>query len=278
VRKVFNLAPDQDWRYTWVQELPNVIPPPAKFDIDSYYTKFTWAREFTVAGNKASEEALLAANGTIRKMFAYRHDILKALISDGAKLVVLGKGESLADLPELQESGESIDLLARFLDYDPEHKLVVVDETNVLADPDVPLVGQNQVIRGMARAFFVLTSERPIDPDWEDRGRQVQQYELRVKRLDVTFGDKVKELYGDAIEEGRWSGTASVHSPAEYWAQAVTAYFEATGQAAAPNGAAHPIGTRSLLESYDQELYKLVNETMAYDGHLDWRYEHVGSR
>ena len=33
---------------------------------------------------------MLKANDTIRKMFAYRHDILKALIADGVKLVVLG--------------------------------------------------------------------------------------------------------------------------------------------------------------------------------------------
>ena len=80
--------------------LPSVAPPPAKFKIDPYYTKFTWAREFTVLGRGASDEALLKANDTIRKMFAYRHDILKALIADGVKLVVLGRGERLADLPE----------------------------------------------------------------------------------------------------------------------------------------------------------------------------------
>jgi len=271
-RKVFNLAPDQDWRYSWQQKVPNVIPPPAKFGIDSYYTKFTWAREFTVVGNKASDEALLAANNTIRKMFAYRQDILKALIADGAKLVVLGKGESLADLPELQKLSGSIDTIARYHDYEPESKLVVVDEENMLADPNEPLVGENQVIRGMARAFFDLTSRRPVDPNWENRGREVQQYELRVKRLDETFGKKLNELYEAAREKGLWSGTASVHSPGEYWAQAVTAYFDATGQGAPPNDASHPIATRESLASYDPELYKLVHETMAYEGRVDWRY------
>ena len=37
-------------------------------------------------GRGARDEALLKANDTIRKMFAYRHDILKALIADGVKL------------------------------------------------------------------------------------------------------------------------------------------------------------------------------------------------
>jgi hypothetical protein len=27
-----------------------------------------------------------------------------------------------------------------------------------------------------------------------------------------------------------------------------------------------------LLKEYDPDLFALVNETMAYDGHVDWRY------
>jgi hypothetical protein len=91
------LSPELDWRYTWLQKLPNVQAPPAGFKIDPFYTKFTWAREFTVIGRQASDEAMLKANDTIRKMFAYRHDILKALIADGVRLVVLGRNESLLD-------------------------------------------------------------------------------------------------------------------------------------------------------------------------------------
>jgi len=53
VRSTFNLGPDQDWRYSWLQSLPNVETPPARFKIDPYYTKFTWAREFTVLGRQA---------------------------------------------------------------------------------------------------------------------------------------------------------------------------------------------------------------------------------
>jgi alpha-glucosidase len=74
VRATFNLSPEQDWRYRPLQKQPSVITPPARFKVDPYYTKFTWAREFTVVGREASDEALLKANDTIRKMFAYRHD------------------------------------------------------------------------------------------------------------------------------------------------------------------------------------------------------------
>ena len=57
-----------------------------------------------LGSDKVSDEALLKANDTIRKMFAYRHDILKAMIADGARLVVLGRGEKLSDLPEFKDA------------------------------------------------------------------------------------------------------------------------------------------------------------------------------
>ena len=274
IRTTFNLTPEQDWRYRWLRQLPNVIPPPAKFKLDPYYTKFTWAREFTVIGRRASDAALLKANDTIRKMFAYRHDILKALIADGVKLVVLGRDERLADLPEFKamQAAKGFDALARMLDYAPETKLLAVGEENVLGDPNEPLTGEGLIIRELAKALYYVTGRRPVDPNWDRRGWAVQQYELRVNRLDVQFAEKLKELYQAALARGLWKGTPAVRDHLEYWAEGVVAYFNATGQQAAPNDAAHPIATREALKDYDPGLCALVNQTMAYDGHVDWRY------
>jgi alpha-glucosidase len=273
VRAAFNLSPEQDWRYSWLQKLPNVAPPPAKFKLDPYYTKFTWAREFTVVSHGASDAALLKANDTIRKLFAYRHDLLKALMADGVKLVVLGKGEKLSDLPEYAKLKEikDFDALARTLAYSPEGKLVVVAEENVLGDPRLPNVGDNQVIRLMMQAVYQVCGTRPVDPDW-DRRRGVQQYELRVKRLDERFGARLAELHQKALEAGKWKGTTAIHSPVNLWTSGVLAYFDALGQDGAPNDAAHPIRTRELLREYDSDLYALVHETMAYQGKVDWRF------
>jgi alpha-glucosidase len=277
VRSTFRLSPAQDWRYAWVQKLPNVAAPPARFKIDPYYTKFTWAREFTVVGREASDDALLRANDTIRKMFAYRHDILKALIADGVKLVVLGRNESLASLPELKDrDGKSLDLLARYLDYSPETKILAAGEENVMAGASGPRIGQSQVIRVFAGALYHVTAKRPIDPGWENRGRNVQQYELLVKRLDIQFDEKLERCHRAAMEKGLWKGTAAVHGRVEYWVEGVLAYFDATGEEAAPGDAPHPIATREALAAYDTALHALVNETMAYDGHVDWRYTHGG--
>ena len=273
VRSTFNLSPGQDWRYSWLQSLPNAETPPARFKIDPYYTKFTWAREFTVLGRQASNEALLKANDTIRKMFAYRHDILKALIADGVKLVILGPEESLSDLPEYKKmAAVSIDHTARFLDYSPEVKLLVVDQKNVLDNLDGPYTTKCQVVRVFAKALYHVTGTRPVDPNWDSRGRNVQQYELRVRRMDIRFDEKLKELYDSAMSKNLWKGTSAIHNRVEYWAEGVLAYFDAAGAVAAPNDADHPIATRETLKQYDPGLFALVEETMAYKGKVDWRY------
>jgi len=273
VRTAFNLSPGQDWRYTWLQPLPKVDAPPARFHVDPYYTKFTWAREFTVLGRGAFTEAMLKANDTIRKMFAYRHDILKALIADGVRLVVLGPKESIAELPEYRNlTIKDMDLTARFLDYSPQTKLLVVGQENVLAEPRDPYATECQVIRVLAKAAYHVTGTRPVDPNWDNRRRDLQQYELRVQRMDIRFDERLKTIYDGAMSKGRWKGTPAVHDRVEYWAEGVLAYFDATGTGMPPADGDHPITTREALREYDPNLFALVDETMAYKGKVDWRY------
>jgi hypothetical protein len=274
VRTTFALTRETDWRLPVQRRQPSVIPPPARFKIDSYYTRFTYAREFPVLGsNKVSDEALLKANDTVRKMFAYRHDILKALIADGARLVVLGRGEGLGDLPEFQGSKDPAGFVdVRYLDYTPALKLMVVPEENVLGLPADPFAGKSMVVSELARALYRVTGLRPVDPDFEKR-RQKQQYELRVKRLDVEFDQALQKAHDGAKDKGLWKGTAAARDRDEYWTAGVAAYFDAAGAGHTPLGANRPITTREALEAYDPDLYALVDETMAYKEHVDWRYK-----
>lgn len=272
-RSVFNLSRELDWRYAWLQSLPMVSAPPKTemfANIDPWYTKFTWAREFTVVGRGASDAALLHANETIRRVFAYRHDILKALIADGVKLAVLGPQESVADLPEFKKLPDKskVDHTLRFLTYQPEMKLLVVAQENVLADPRAMYMGGNQVIRVIADALYRAAGLRPLQPDY--RGNQ--QYELRVKRLDAEFDHAVTALFEKARAAGKWKGTSAVEDKFAYWTAGMLAYFDATGQDDAPNDYATTISTREKLKEYDPALFALVNQTMVYETKVDWRY------
>ena len=285
VRATFNLTPENDFRLVPLQKQPSVIAPPARFKIDPYYTKFTWAREFPIVGSpKVNDEALLKANDTIRKMFAYRHDILKALINDGAKMVVLGRGETLADLPEFKDAKTQAGFdNARYLDYSPETKLLVVPEENVLGGPADPARGESLVVRAMAKGLHRLCGSRDADTKFATVGRGTQQYEqqlvwnqrsIPIKRLDVEFDLKLRKLYEDAVmTKGLWKGTPAARGRNEYWAAGVGAYFDAAGPGYPANDNDRPITTREALKMYDPDLFALVDETMLYAGHQDWRYK-----
>jgi alpha-glucosidase len=277
VRTTLRLTPANDWRYRPLRKQPSVVSPPERFKVDPYYTKFTYAREFPVIGSaQVSDEATLRANDTIRKMFAYRHDILKALIADGVRLVVLGRKEKLSDLPELRDASDKAAFdEVRYLDYSPGLKLLAVPEENVLGQPGDPFAGRCVTIGLFARALYQVTGSRPVIANLDQR-RDKQQYELRVKRLDVEFGERLGKLNDGATAKGLWKGTAAARSRAEYWSAGVEAYFDAAGDGEAPNLADRPITTRESLKAYDPDLFALVDETMAYKEHVDWRYRRPG--
>ncbi len=128
------------------------------------------------------------------------------------------------------------------------------------------------VVNVFAKGLHQVTGLRPVDPDFAKRP-QMQQYELRVKRMDVEFDHKLQKCYDDAIGKGLWKGTTAARDPREYWAAGVEAYFDAAGEGQAPNGADRPITTREALHTYDPDLYELVDETMAYKEHVDWRFK-----
>jgi hypothetical protein len=121
-----------------------------------------------------------------------------------------------------------------------------------------------------AKAAYRVAGLRPVDPEFENRA-QKQQYELRVKRLDVEFDKKVTKLFDAAIEKKLWKGTAAARDRFEYWTTGVEAYFDATGTGTAPNGADRPITTREQLKVYDPELFTLIDETWAFKERVDWR-------
>jgi hypothetical protein len=270
-RETFNFSPATDWRYKPVRAQPSVIVPPAKFKIDPYYAKFTYAREFVVLGSKiVKDEALLQANDTIRKMFAYRHDILKAMIADGARLVVLGRDEKLSGLPEFQEIAKKggFDEM-RYLDYSPPLKIMVVPEENVLRLSGEPFAGKNMVVSAFAKGLYQVCGTRPVLQSFGKGAKQ--QYELRVKRLDIEFDNQLAKLHEAAKNAKLWRGTPADRGRSEYWAAGVEAYFDAAGAGFPPHGGDRPITTRDALKTYDAGLFTLVDETMAYKEHVDWR-------
>ena len=122
------------------------------------------------------------------------------------KLVVLGRNEKLTDLPEFKTLNHTarIEARSRTLDYAPETKLLAVGEENVLANPKDPNASESQVIRVFAKALYQVADTRAVDPNWETRGRDLQQYELRLKRLEPMCGEHdIDPFQAGATKTGR---------------------------------------------------------------------------
>ncbi len=283
VRETFKLSPKNDWRFTPVQKQPSVIAPPEKFAFPAFYTKFTWAREFPVLGSdKVDDAAMLIANDTIRKMFAYRHDLLKVMINDKARVVILAKSERLTDLPEFAgERDQTSPAMAQHFDYTADKKVIVVPEENLLGGAADPAAGRCLLVGQMAKAVYTVAATREADERYLTVQRDSQQYEQRliwnkaperIPRMDVQFDLRMREAFADATQRGLWKGTPAARTPVEYWAAGVEAYFDAAGLGFPPVDAPRPVTNREQLRAYDSALFKIVDEAMLYDGHQDWRY------
>ncbi len=120
--------------------------------------------------------------------------------------------------------------------------------------------------------MYHVAGLRPVDLDFDKR-RDKQQYELRVTRMDIEFDRKLEKIYGAAMSARLWNGTPAATSRVEYLAAGVEAYFDAAGESLKPALAEKPIATREGLKVYDPELFALVEETMAYQDHADWRFK-----
>jgi len=144
-------------------------------------------------------------------------------------------------------------------------------EENIVRGKGDPAADDCEVIRQMARAVYFTTCLRPVDPGWNNRGRNVQQYELRVTRLDEQFDSKLKALHETAASKRLSSGTSTGVDCVEYWTAGVLAYFDAGCRSRSPANGPVAVATREALQAYDPGLYALVHETMAY-GRPDWRY------
>ena len=306
IAETFRHTKKTDWRYKPVAKQPRTTAPPKSLKCDSFYKKYVYARGLPIlASENVSDEALLEANYLVRHMFAYRHDILKAMIDSGMRLVVIGRNERVTDIPEYKKygvppsggqfgvppsgglSGSGIPnendrpkaglQTLRGLDYTVDRGVVSVGEENLLNRRGDPHAGECMLIARMAHAIYVIVGHRPVDPDFDKR--QKQQYELRVKRIDKEFNDKLEQLYANALRKGLWKNAPAARGHEEYWVEGVKSWFDCNGESACPDGIRNSVNTREALEAYDPDLARFVAEVFRHTDRADaWRYRKLSAR
>jgi alpha-glucosidase len=211
-----------------VTAVPEAVVKKYKLDT-SFYKKHVDYKGFSILGSdKVSDAALLEARYLIDQLLGRREDILKALIADGCRFMVMAPTEMTTDVPEQRHMNKAYwDRRARGLGG----KLSSCGEENLLNLRGDRYRQENILIHEFNHAIH-------------QRG---------LRRVDPTFDKRLREAYKRAMDKGLWKGTYVATDPSEYWAEGAQAYFDCMRPQYGAN-------TREKLQKYDPDLFALVDE------------------
>jgi alpha-glucosidase len=201
-----------------------------KFKLDtSFYKKHIDYKGFSILSSaKVSDTALLEARNLIAKLLGEREDVLKAMVEDGCRFMVMAPTEMTTDVPEQRHLNKAYwDRRARGLGG----KLSSCGEENLLNLRGDRYRQENILIHEFNHAIH-------------QRG---------LRRVDPTFDRRLRDAYKRAMDKGLWKGTYVATDPAEYWAEGAQAYFDCMRPQFGAN-------TREKLRKYDPDLFALVDE------------------
>lgn len=221
--------------------LPEPIggPSPA-LGLDPFYTKYLDAGGIPiVSSSSVSDAALYRARETVLLMISKRRDVLAAMMRTGTRVGIMSEDEVTTDIPE-------------YRDLPPSHPWAQARGVGATKDRPISICGEENILR------FVSDPNRGEDILIHEFAHAMDFTGLRV--LNPLFGQRLHQVYTNAMRLGRWKDTyASVYKE-EYWTEGVQSYFDANGQSEPPNGTHNHINTRQELRVYDPELYALIRE------------------
>ena len=225
-----------------VGPVPDSVRRDAK--LAPFYQKHIDLDGFPVLGSSnVSDYAMLESAWVIRQMLTNRADILRALATNGARLVVMAHNEYTTDIPEQANMTPKVywDRRARGLGG----RIASCAEENMLSFVGDPYSTENILVHEFSHVI----------------------HGVALRALDKTFDRRLREAFRGATNAGKWKGTYAATNPGEYWAEAVQNWFDDNRR----NDALHNhVHTRAQLKEYDPKVAALCNEIFG-DG--PWRYK-----
>lgn len=214
-------------------------PPPA-LGVSSFYTQYMDANGIpVVASPKAKTAAVAAACSIVVHMLSKRDDVRQAMMAAGIQVTVLAQSEKLTDIPEYRDlytqfPGPDWNAL-RGVSATETLPVASAGEENLLCLAGDPKVGESELV-----FTFGISME------------------IGIERVDSGFGRRIDAAFDSAMSEGLWANTYSTMGRAEYWGEAMQAWFSAYKTTSPADGVHNDVGTRTKLEAYDPTLAMLV--------------------
>ena len=211
--------------------------------LDAFYQKHIDLDGFPVLGSSnVSDYAMREAAWVVRQMLTNRTDILHALATNNARLVVMAHTEYTTDIPEQAGMTPKVywDRRARGLGG----RIASCAEENLLCFPGDPYSTENILVHEFAHVI----------------------HGVAMRALDATFDQRLRAAYHSATNAGLWKGTYAATSVSEYWAESAQDWFDNNRS----NDALHNhVATRAALKEYDPKVAALCAEVF---GEIPWRY------
>ena len=223
-----------------------------RLKLDPFYQKHVDLEGLPILSSaKVSDAALVEARHLIRRMLAGRPDVLKAMVQNRVRFVVMAPTEMTTDVPEQRhlknDPKTNWDKRARGLGG----RITSCGEENLLNLKGDRYRNENILIHEFSHT--------------------IHNYGLR--RLDPKFNDELKAIYDKALEKGLWDDTYAATNPEEYWAEGVQSYFDCN---APPRRRVHnDVDTREELKEYDPDLFALIDASFKAP---PWRYVRYDER
>jgi alpha-glucosidase len=223
-----------------------------RLKLDPFYQKHLDLDGLPIlTSEKVSDAALVEAAYLIRRMLAERPDILKEMVKNRVRFVIMAPTEMTTDVPEQRhmknDPKTDWDKRARGLGG----RITSCGEENLLNLRGDRYRNENILIHEFSHAI----------------------HRYGIGSLDPKFNARLKEVYGRATGKGLWKDTYAATNQSEYWAEGVQSYYDCNNP---PNRGVHnDINTREELAKYDPELYELIDETFKRN---PWRYVRYDKR
>lgn len=245
----------------WERILDPYSPQALRNTLDPFYKQHIVADGLVVAGSeKVSLYALEEAGYLIKKMLANRPDVIRDLCEKRKMFVaVMAYCELQTDLPDCRGMSLWWAYRARGLGSRP----VSCGEENLLDLKGDPYKGENIFIHEFAHGIHGVLGEE--------------------------FNVRLRKLFDEAKESGRFGGYAIDGGVGEFWAEGVQTWFECNGRKRPKSGRGQdsftvigPDGklvshltTREQLKTHLPEFAKLLDDTFLQN---EWVYVPVLKR
>lgn len=214
---------------------------PSDIHLDPYYAKYCMAGRLPVIASDVVPDAALQRTRAV--VLAMLKNVpaaaIDAIAADRVRVGVIGVNQVTTDMPEHSDLYSAFpnidwDTRTRGVSATVARPLTSVGEENVLCYASDPYAGESILVHEFAHTIM----------------------DLGMPAADPGFAGSVQAAYRNAMSAGRWLGTYAARDDLEYWAEGVQSYFDANQSANADHNG---IDTRAELQTYDPELYALID-------------------